>query len=170
MLNNESGALPPGFLAVDPGRIERSELIYLLQKGVQLRLPDNVGSPGVSVIEFLLEVLNLSEDSFKDEVRTMMRNSLVVDNPGKTFLKSGDILVVSGAMPGLVGAMLRSDSPIKILRSTISGENDNSDLADQTSQENRQPGFITFKAFNTVLRDHLDDILEYGIYIEESDG
>lgn len=174
MQNNESGGLPPGFLPVDSDRIDRSELIYILQKGVHLRLPDAVNSPGISVVEFLLEVLNLNEDSFKDEVRTMMRNNLVVDNPGETFLRSGDILVVSGAMPGLVGAMLRSDSPIKILRSTISGESGNRKdkegaLNDQPDQESQKSGFIKFKAFNTVLRDHLDDILRYGVYVEEPD-
>lgn len=103
-----------------------------------------------------------------------MRNSLVVDNFEETILVAGDILVVSGAMPGLVGAMLRSDSPIKILRSTISGdsgdsENKDSELDDQGNPLNQKPGFIKFKAFNTVLRDHLDDILGYGIYLEESD-
>lgn len=161
-----SGGLPPGFSPVDLEGVDRSDILYHLQKGVHLRLPDSVAGSRVSVLEFMLKVLNLDEDSFRDEVRTVMRNSLVVDNFEETILVAGDILVVSGAMPGLVGAMLRSDSPIKILRSTISGD---SELDDQPSPLNQKPGFIKFKAFNTVLRDHLNDILGYGIYIEDSD-
>jgi hypothetical protein len=96
----------------------------------------------------------------------------VVDNPDETYLNSGDILVVSGAMPGLVGAMLRSNSPIKILRSTISGvtEDERADTDSQSGSSGAVSGFITLKAFNTVLRDHLNDILQYGIYIENTDG
>lgn len=167
MPENGPGGLPPGYRPVSPGEADRSELIYHLQQGGFLRLPDTSVAGGTSVTGFLLEVLNLDLASFRDEIRTMMRNHFVVDNPDETQLRPGDILVVSGAMPGLVGAMLRSDSPIKILRSTISGD---SELADDSNHIERNPGFITFKAFNTVLRDHLADILEYGFYIEEPDG
>jgi hypothetical protein len=92
-----------------------------------------------------------------------------VDDPDHTYLNSDDVLVVSGAMPGLVGAMLRSDSPIKILRSTISGNTEN-EVSGEKNNSKRPSGFIMLKLFNTVLRDHLDDVLKYGIYTQENDS
>ena len=163
----EPGGLPPGYKPVNSENADRSELVYLLQKGVFLRLPETVAVQDLSITDFLLHVLNLDDESFRDEIRTMMRNNRVVDNPDHTYLNSDDVLVVSGAMPGLVGAMLRSDSPIKILRSTISANTEKEGSGDKNDSK-RSSGFIMVKLFNTVLRDHLDDVLKYGIYTKEN--
>jgi hypothetical protein len=165
----EPGGLPPGYKPVNPENADRSELVYLLQKGVFLRLPEAVAAHDLSVTDFLLHVLNLDDESFRDEIRTMMRNNMVVDDPDHTYLNPDDVLVVSGAMPGLVGAMLRSDSPIKILRSTISA-NTEREVSGEKKDSKRSSAFIMVKLFNTVLRDHLDDVLKYGIYKQENDS
>jgi hypothetical protein len=75
MLEYEPGGLPPGYRSVNPENTDRSELIYLLQKGVILRLPEAVAAHDLSVTDFLLQVLNLDDGSFRDEIRTMMRNN-----------------------------------------------------------------------------------------------
>ncbi len=164
MQKHEPGAVPPGFILLESKSTDRTELLFMLQQGVYIPLPETPVPGRVSVTSFLLRVLNLDDETFRDEIKTMMLNNMVVDNPDRTDLKRNDVLIVSGAMPGLVGAMLRSDSPIKVLRSTISGENlkesENSSLVGDES-----PAFIRLKAFNTVLRNHMDDILRYGVYI-----
>jgi len=111
----------------------------------------------------LRRILNLDPAAFRHEVRTLLLNSGVVDDPEATPIRDGDILVVSGAMPGLVGAMLRSGSPIRSMRATISGARD-------AGAGPVIPGHFTLKAFNTVLRDHLADILRYGVYVEAPRG
>ena len=154
--------MPPGFILLEPKGTDRTEILFMLQQGVYVPLPETPVPGRVSVTSFLLRVLNLDDESFRDEIKTMMLNNMVVDNPDRTDLKRDDVLIVSGAMPGLVGAML--DSPIKVLRSTISGDNrKKSENSNQAEEES--PAIIRLKAFNTVLRDHLEDILKYGVYI-----
>ena len=94
-----------------------------------------------------------------------MLNGKVVDHPETAGLTSGDTIVFSGAMPGLVGAMLRSDSPLKAMRGpvTAGGSGPEKSGTDDT-------GAVIIKAFNTVLRNHLEDILRYGVSAGEESG
>ncbi len=117
---------------------------------------------GETVFSFVLRILSIDSLKMEAEVQTLLLNSRVVDEPETAFLQPGDTLVLSGAMPGLVGAMLRSKSPIKTMRSEISG------LPGRSNEEIKQ-GFVKVKLFNTVLKNHLRDLLICGFYIEEGD-
>ncbi|MBB6480965.1 hypothetical protein [Spirochaeta isovalerica] len=142
------------------GKNESGSLILTmeLQKGVLVPFLEEE-----TVTAFILRVLNLSKDQMEKEVQTLILNNGCVDEPEARVLASGDTLVLSGAMPGLVGAMLRSNSPIKAMRNTIS---EASSGRDETMAE----GFIRLKLFNTVLTDHKEDVLRCGFYIEETEG
>lgn len=130
----------------------------LLQKGVLVET-----RPGETVRSFALRVLSIDSDTFEDEVKTLILNNGCVDDPGTQELVTGDTLVFSGAMPGLVGAMLRSNSPIKVMRQDISGSGD---LRDPTVPES----MVRLKLFNTILRDHKKDLLDCGFYIDEDEN
>ena len=101
-----------------------------------------------------------------------MLNNQVVDKPDTCELRAGDVLVLSGAMPGLVGAMLRSDSPIKAMRQTISsrsadGNSDDSFVTPGQETSNPWPeDMILVKFFNTILRHHKDAIIDYGFIVQ----
>lgn len=126
----------------------------LLQQGVWFDLGGRE-----TLADFACTLLNIDLPAFRREVSTIMLNNGVVDEPEKTLLSPGDTLILSGAMPGLVGAMLRSDSPIKVMRDTISGtRRSTGDLAGE--------GRILVKFFNTVLRNHKQDLIRRGFYVD----
>lgn len=135
----------------------RYSVFSLLQQGVLVALPEKS-----SVSALACRILNIDLPAFRREVQTVLLNHGVVDNPDSTILDNGDLLVLSGAMPGLVGAMLRSDSPIKALRERIT---------DAGVQKDRflPESMIVIKFFNTILKNHRDDILKYGFYVQRSD-
>jgi len=121
-----------------------------------MRLPGNA-----TVTAFACAVLNIDRPQFRREVQTILLNNRVVDDPDTCRIVDGDVLVLSGAMPGLVGAMLRSDSPIKALRHTISGNG-------TRRRTGNVSGSITVKFFNTILKKHVKAIQAYGFTVLET--
>lgn len=128
-----------------------------LQKGVWMEF-----RPGETVTAFIQRVLSLDYDRMKGEVQTLILNNGCVDEPDSTELIPGDTLVLSGAMPGLVGAMLRSDSPIKAMRQTLSRDASSRRLPVEGNR-------IRLKLFNTILSQYKERILSLGFYMEEED-
>lgn len=116
---------------------------------------------GETVTTFILRVLNLDREQMHREVQTLILNNGCVDEPEIRELASGDTLVLSGAMPGLVGAMLRSNSPIKAMRKSISEVSSGRDTG-------IPEGLIRLKLFNTVLTGHLDDLVQCGFFVKEN--
>lgn len=140
---------------IENGKSDGLVLGMELQKGVLMDF-----RKGETVSAFILRVLNIDETVMKREVQTLILNNGCVDEPETRELVSGDVLVLSGAMPGLVGAMLRSDSPIKAMRQTITGTT--------SGRTGEMPeGMIKLKLFNSVLTDHKQDILNCGFYLVE---
>lgn len=133
------------------------QLSTKLQKGVFINF-----LPGETVTAFILRVLSLSEESMKREIQTLILNNACVDEPDTRELFSGDTLVLSGAMPGLVGAMLRSNSPIKVMRQTLSASVHRTDPTVPESM-------IRLKLFNTVLAEHKEALLKVGFYLDGED-
>lgn len=129
-------------------------LSTVLQQGVFVEY-----RPGETVATFIQRILSLDPAGVRREVQTLILNNGCVDDPDVTELVSGDTIVLSGAMPGLVGAMLRSDSPIKAMRGSMSsGENRRIDV---------DGNFVRLKLFNSVLSNHKNNLLELGFYVED---
>lgn len=137
------------------GKGERNGIVLSmeLQRGVLIQF-----YPGETVTSFILRVLNIGPQAMDREVQTLILNNGCVDSPEIRELVSGDTLVLSGAMPGLVGAMLRSNSPIKAMRQTISESSSGRDSS-------IPDGMIRLKLFNSVLTDHKEDLVNCGFYI-----
>lgn len=131
----------------------------LLQEGVYVRKPDDVKT----VSDFVRKILQLKDEQFTSEIKTIFINSRVVDDPEQTTIHPGDVLVLSGAMPGLVGAMFRSDSPLKSMRASIT-----SDSRREKSLLETENSMVCLKMFNTVLRDYKQKIVAQGFWLPAS--
>jgi hypothetical protein len=72
-----------------------------------------------SVATFLREHLELTDEEMAQGARTVLIDGRPIDDFG-TLLCAGCRLALSGALPGLAGAALRSGGPLASLRGTIS--------------------------------------------------
>ena len=135
-----------------------ANISLLLQQGVYVKLPDTV-----SVSGFICSLFEIYPEVLKRQFQTLILNNEVVDRPDETRLRPGDTLILSGAMPGLVGAMLRSDSPLKSMRSTITFGK---------MQNLPEPGtdMVCLKLFNTVLKNYRTKMIDHGFWIKQKDG
>lgn len=127
----------------------------VLQRGVYLRLEEPE-----RVADFICALFDIPLETMVREVKTVMLNNSVVDDLNNARLYPGDTLVLSGAMPGLVGAMLRSGSPLKSMRQEATAE-----LHPETRQS-RAEKFVRLKLFNTVIKRFGEKLLRHGFYIE----
>jgi len=131
------------------------EMNMILQNGFYLIAPI-----GKSLRDILL-YWGLSHEYIESQIKTIFRNSHPVDDIDKTHLSEGDVIGLSGPMPGLVGAIFRSGSYLSPFRSTISSLPD--DIAEVDTE-----GFIQLKVFNVVLKETGKFFLERGIYMKSS--
>jgi hypothetical protein len=146
------------------GNLGDLNVALALQEGVFVELSDTVADATVS--GFICHLLDVSNEIIAAEIKTIMLNNQVVDKPGTTKICGGDTLTLSGAMPGLVGAMLRSDSPIGVMRSGITAGADN--RRDRENTGTWSSIYIRVKLFNLVLKNYRDRIVAYGFYLEDS--
>jgi len=140
---------------IDSSNSDSANIFVVLQKGVLIEAPDTTTVSG-----FISSVFNISFPVLKNDMKTIMLNNKVVDIPEEVLLSAGDTLVLSGALPGLVGAMLRSDSPLKVMRAGITLEAGENKIVEGKS-------FIKVKLFNTVLQKYQSVLVRHGFYILE---
>lgn len=114
---------------------------------------------GCSIKDLLCKQLGIQEEYLAERIKTIFLNSKVVDDVSSTIVNDGSILALSGAMPGLVGAILRSGGYYAAMRRQIS-HNVNS----LSSQEQTAP--ITLKLLNLVVKELGPSFLQQGIRIE----
>jgi hypothetical protein len=139
-------------IRISSDNAERYNVPVLMQKGVFVERPG-----ASSLMDFIASLFNLTPEAVLDEIRTIMIDNSVVDDPESVQVQNANTLVLSGAMPGLVGAMLRSESPYKAMRATITNEGKVTDSAPM----------ILVKLFNTVLKNHIHDMIEHGFWIPD---
>jgi len=77
---------------------------------------------GGSVKELLCNQLGIDEDYLAERIQSIFLNFKVVDDVNSAIVNEGSVLALSGAMPGLVGAILRSGGYYAAMRSQISHE------------------------------------------------
>ena len=131
------------------------DILVLMQRGVYVRRPGDC-----SVAEFICNLLGLTLEAMTRDIKTIMMDNKVVDDPLSESMRGSSTLVLSGAMPGLVGAMLRSDSPYKAMRATITS-------AGAVSVDSPM---ITIRLFNTVMRKYSERMVQHGFWIDGEDG
>lgn len=86
----------------------------LLQKGFY-----KTGASGLTVRQFIMEVLGYKSDFIDEKVRTIFLNYSPVDDIDEAIVMDGDKLSLGSAMPGLVGVVMGRDNPFKSFRDGI---------------------------------------------------
>lgn len=130
----------------------------LLQKGFMVKV-----QPGLSVGQFFRRQLNLAPDYIAHRISTIFLDGKPVDDIDSALLRDGSTLALSGAMPGLVGAVMRRDSFYASFRDTISYRDEEENRG---SGPHRDEGMIRLKLFNLVMKELGPGFLESGIYLE----
>ena len=106
----------------------------------------------------LCEQLGLDPEYIEKRIKTLFLNGKPVDDINSAIIRNGSTLALSAAMPGLVGAVLRSGGFFASMRSTISHR-------EETAVERPQEGMVSLKLFNILLREIGPAFLGRGIWI-----
>lgn len=127
----------------------------ILSSGIHTRV-----NRGDTVFDFLMNTIGPNEQFIEENIQTIFLNNKVVDDIKKAQLNPDAVLALSAAMPGLVGATLRTSGPLKAFRDEISYHN--KEIKPQTEQ---QSFIITIKLFNLVTKQIGDLFLKNGIIL-----
>ena len=114
---------------------------------------------GCSIKDLLCKQLGIQEDYLAERITTIFLNSKVVDDLNSTIVNEGATLALSGAMPGLVGAVFRSGSFYAAMRREISHKK-------SKSSTQAQPENITLKLMNLVVKELGPEFLKRGIWLK----
>jgi len=148
----KSGDIP----AVTLSLVVKEEMVpiffQLLGHGFSLNV-----QTGCSVKELLCRQLGIPEDYLDERIKTVFLNSRVVDDLSSAIVNEGSTLALSGAMPGLVGAILRSGGFYASMRSQISYDQNKPSSVPKA-------GKITLKLLNMVVKELGPAFLEQGIW------
>ncbi|MBW2441881.1 MAG: hypothetical protein JRH12_15490 [Deltaproteobacteria bacterium] len=117
---------------------------------------------GCSVKELLCNQLGIHEDYLNERIKTIFLNAKVVDEVDSAYVDDDSVLALSGAMPGLVGAILRSGGMYAGMRNQISHTINEASTHGADAQ-------ITLKLWNLVVRELGPTFLQNGILIKGKD-
>jgi len=129
-----------------------------LQKGVTVDV-----QTGCSVQAFLCDQLGLSREYVEARIQTIMLNGKVVDDPKTAAIQPGGVLSLSAAMPGLLGATLRTGSYYAAMRSQISWQ------GGAPTFEGKE-GTVVLKLFNLLINEVGPRLLRRGVRAQQVRG
>ncbi len=130
---------------------------FLLQNGFTIK-----AVIGCSIYDFLSKQCYLKPDYIASRITTIFLNSSPVDDMKTAILEPDAKLSLSGAMPGLVGAVMRTGSFYASFRDNISFKKTLSDYQEDA-------GYIKLKLFNILMTEIGPFFLEKGIIINSAD-
>jgi hypothetical protein len=125
----------------------------VLQTGIEIPVENSM-----SVQAILSEICGLTDAVIKDRIQTLFLNGNPVDDFTTAMVNSGDTLALSAAMPGLVGATMRSAGKLACFRSNISHRGSHSRVS-------RSTGTVSLKLFNLLLNELGPGFLSRGVLI-----
>jgi hypothetical protein len=114
---------------------------------------------GCSIKELLCNQLGIDEDYLSERIQTIFLNFKVVDDVNSAIVNEGSVLALSGAMPGLVGAILRSGGYYAAMRSQISHKKNPTSRPQGTAP-------ITLKLLNLIVKELGPTFLQNGIILK----
>ena len=126
----------------------------LLGQGFLVNVPANC-----SIRDLIVECLGIPDDYLEERIQTLFLNGTVVDNLNSCSIKESSTLALSGAMPGLAGAVLRRGGFYASFRRQIS-HNDNPSRIDKDNH------WIVLKLFNMIVKELGPGFLAKGIWME----
>ncbi|SDK95803.1 hypothetical protein SAMN05660337_1839 [Maridesulfovibrio ferrireducens] len=127
--------------------------VTLLQKGVGVR-----GTAGMSIREFIKSCVGFAPDYIEQRVRTVFLNNCPADDIDSVRVKDGDILSLSGALPGVAGMAMGRDTAISAFRSEISAKN--------TEDVGEGEILVTVKLFNLIAKEGGPGLLKQGVIVD----
>lgn len=125
----------------------------LLMEGVEVEI-----ETGASVKKLLIEQFGITADYISSRITTLFLNSRAVDDAATALVQDGATLALSGAMPGLVGATMRSGGFYAAMRGAMTYQND-------TDIPLAKQGRIKLKLFNLLLDELGPRVLTRGILL-----
>jgi hypothetical protein len=128
----------------------------LLQQGCRLPL-----TASGSVKSFIIDTVHPDPEYVDKRIQTVFLNGKAVDDMEKTPIRNGDVLALSAAMPGLVGATFRRGGAYASFRRNVSVENG-------AAPENATIGEITVKLFNIIASEVGRMLLQKGVVADLS--
>lgn len=126
----------------------------ILQKGFMRK-----AQVGCNIMDLFCDQFEISPEYFEERVQTIFLDGNPVDDPHSAIVKDGSHIALSGAMPGLVGAVLRKGGFYSPMRSEIS-------YTKKGKTESPKEGVIFLKIFNLLLKDLGPVFLGKGIWVE----
>jgi len=114
---------------------------------------------GNSVKATLCSQLGIDADYLAQRIKTIFLNAKVVDDVDSAIVPKDATMALSGAMPGLVGAIMRSGGFYAPMRRQISHRKNLPASGPQTGQ-------LTLKLWNLVVKELGPAFLERGIWIQ----
>lgn len=134
------------------------EMVFspVLQQGVQVpvRLGDSLKS-------ILRDQVGISGAYLSGRVKTIFLNGKPVDDPASAMVRDKAVIALSAAMPGLVGATFRSNSPLSVFRSGITHRPEHRPPRDGSAM-----GSVTLKFFNLVASEAGPGVLARGVWVD----
>jgi hypothetical protein len=157
MMEQNEKRLQPIHLTIgaDPEII--SFFLPLLNKGFEI-----CATMGVTIQAFLCDQIGLSPDYLENRIQTLFADGKAVDDFGDTLIRSGSVLALSGAMPGLAGATLRRGGFYGRMRGEIS--HDENPAVNVCGE-----GQVRIKLFNLILKEAGPLFLKHGVIIDGED-
>jgi len=126
----------------------------LLGQGFIVDAPANC-----SIRDLITECLGIPDDYLEERIQTLFLNGTVVDDLNACSIKEGSTLALSGAMPGLAGAVLRRGGFYASFRRQISH-------IDSQLRIDKDNLWIVIKLFNLIVKELGPEFLEKGIWME----
>jgi hypothetical protein len=134
-----------------------ARILPILQKGFILW-----SRAGYSINEFLCMQQKISSDYITERVSTIFLDGKPVDDIDMTVIQDGSTIALSGAMPGLVGAVMRRGSFYASFRDSITYKKGPDILA-------KEKCMVNLKLFNIVMKELGLDFLKKGVFFKSSD-
>jgi len=117
---------------------------------------------GTPLQSFLCNRVGIDPDYLDKRVQTVFLNGKAVDDFHTAIIRNGDVLALSGAMPGLAGATLRRGGYFGRMRGEISH------IAQPQPVECTQ-GLVKVKLFNLIVKETGPLFLQTGIVVGGED-
>lgn len=115
-----------------------------------------------SIMDVLCKTCELDPEAIRNRIQTLFLNGKPVDDMTAACVQNGDHLALSAAMPGLVGATMRSGGALAGFRHSISHRS-------RTVQADSRQGVLTIKLFNLLIRELGPRFLSQGIWATGDD-
>jgi len=134
-----------------------SRIFHILQKGFMVK-----ARVGCSIHEFLCQQQKIDPEYIAQRISTIFLDGQPVDDIDTAQIEDGCTIALSGAMPGLVGAVMRRGSPYASFRQSITYSKD-------SNKSQLKKGMVRLKLFNILMNELGPRFLENGIFLKPSD-